>query len=531
MPSPPSRPLAGRALLILLLALGGLLRLLDLTDPPLDFHPTRQLRNSIIARGIYYDLLPNADPSTRVLADSIARVPARYEPPVTETLVAVTYLAAGGENIAIPRLYGTIFWLLAGLCLYDLARRITDSPIAALLSLAYFLVLPFAVQASRSFQPDPLMTASAFIGIYFLYRWSEISVVQELAPVPSDGKPPDSRKQSWKYALLASSFIGFAVFVKIFIGFIAGGAAIALVLFTLKGKFWHSPQVWTMVAIMVIPAFLFYFTGDRGNSTEYITNWSLDMLKLITSTDFYSRWLSFLGSLFGLTILCLSLAGTLLASPRGRALLIGLWAGYLLYGLSVPFQMYTHSYYHIQLTPIIALGLAPITEAVIAKAIAGRVGGGISIHPSDYSTAVVLRPAWWQAALAALTVAVVGYQSWVARSTLIAEDFRAEPAYWQTVGNAIPANADIIAVTQDYGYRLMYYGWRRVDTWPLASGLAEVRGNTINAEKTFAKFAADKDYFLVTSFNQLDKQPDLKKILDGYPIVAEGEGFVLYDLR
>ena len=164
------RPSTGRALLILLLALGGLLRLLDLTDPPLDFHPTRQLRNSIIARGIYYDLLPEADPSTRALADSIARVPARYEPPVTETLVAVTYLAAGGENIAIPRIYGTIFWLLAGLCLYDLARRITDSPIAGLLSLAYFLILPFAVQASRSFQPDPLMPASAFIGIYFLYR-------------------------------------------------------------------------------------------------------------------------------------------------------------------------------------------------------------------------------------------------------------------------------------------------------------------------------------------------------------------------
>ena len=520
------RPSTGRALLILLLALGGLLRLLDLTDAPLDFHPTRQLRNSIIARAIYYDLLPaeRADPATRALADSIGRVPARYEPPVIETLVAVTYLAAGGENIAIPRLYGTIFWLLAGLCLYDLARRITGSPIAGLLSLVYFLILPFAVQASRSFQPDPLMTASAFIGIYFLYRWSESQITNYQSPITNS---------SWRYALLASAFIGFAVFVKIFIGFIAGGAAVAIVLFTLKGKFWRSPQMWMMAAIMVIPAFLFYFTGDRGNSTEYITNWSLDMLKLITSTDFYSRWLSFLGSLFGLTILFLSLAGTLLAAPRARALLIGLWAGYLLYGLFVPFQMYTHSYYHLQLTPIIALGLAPLAEAVIAKATAGRVdaaGGrvgteGVVSRPGIASRLV------WQAALVALTVAVVGYHSWVARSVLIAEDFRAEPAYWQTVGEAIPANANVIALTQDYGYRLMYYGWRRVDLWPLASGLAEIRGNSINAEKTFAEFAADKDYFLVTSFNQLDKQPDLKKILDSYPIAAQGDGFVLYDLR
>ena len=504
-----SRPRAWSALLILLLALGGLLRLLDLTDPPLDFHPTRQLRNSIIARGIYYDLLPNADPAIRALADSIARVPARYEPPVTETLVAVTYLVAGGESIAIPRIYGTIFWLLAGLCLYDLARRITDSPIAALLSLAYLLVLPFAVQASRSFQPDPLMTASAFIGIYFLYRWSESTIPDSRFPI---SQSTNSRfSSSWKFALLAAAFIGFATFVKIFIGFIVGGAAVALVLSTLKGKFWRSPQVWTMAAIMIVPAFLFYFTGDRGNSSEYITNWSLAMLKLITSTDFYSKWLAFLGSLFGLTFIFLSLAGTLLAASRGRALLIGLWTGYLLYGLSVPFQMYTHSYYHLQLTPIIALGLSPLAEAVIRKAVGEK--------------------RIWQAALIALTVAVVGYESWVARSVLIAEDFRHEPGYWQTVGDAIPADAKVIALTQDFGYRVMYYGWRRVDTWPLASGLAEVRGNTINAEKTFAEMAAGKDYFLVTSFNQLDKQPDLKKILDGYPIAAEGNGFVLYDLQ
>jgi 4-amino-4-deoxy-L-arabinose transferase-like glycosyltransferase len=514
---PPCRPRAWSALLILLLALGGLLRLLDLTDPPLDFHPTRQLRNSIIARGIYYDLLSNADPSTRALADSIARVPARYEPPVTETLVAVTYLATGGETIAIPRLYGTIFWLLAGICLYDLARRITDSSIAALLSLAYFLVLPFAVQASRSFQPDPLMTASAFIGIYFLYRWSEaiapnseflISNSQPLSPIPHLAS---RNSQSWKYALLASAFIGFAVFVKIFIGFIAGAAAVAIVLFTLKGKFWRSPQVWTMAAIMIIPAFLFYFTGDRGNSTEYITNWSLDMLRLITSTDFYTKWLAFLGSLFGQLVIFLSLAGTLIAAPRGRALLIGLWAGYLLYGLSVPFQMYTHSYYHIQLTPIIALGLSPLFETAAARTSRER--------------------RVWQVALTVLALAVIGFQAYVARSVLVADNYRAEPAYWQIIGEAIPANSDVIALTQDYGYRLMYYGWRRVDLWPLASGLAELRGNTINAEKAFAELAVGKDYFLVTSFNQLDKQPDLKKILDGYSIAAQGDGFALYDLR
>ena len=48
--------------ILLVLFLAGLgIRLYDLTDLPLDFHPTRQLRSAIIARGIYYEMQPNPD--------------------------------------------------------------------------------------------------------------------------------------------------------------------------------------------------------------------------------------------------------------------------------------------------------------------------------------------------------------------------------------------------------------------------------------------------------------------------------------
>lgn len=493
MTSPPSslpRPSTGRALLILLLALGGLLRLLDLTDPPVDFHSTRQLRNALVARAIYYNLLPDADPERQALAASFRRAVGQYEPPIIEGLVAVTYLVTGGEDAAIPRLWQTLFWLLAGLALFDLARRAT-APVPALAALAYYLILPFSVQASRSFQPDPLMTSAFIVGLYFLYRWCE--------------------EETWQWAILAGAFAGFAALVKIVIAFLVASAAIALVLFSRGRRVWKSLQVWTMAALMTLPALGYYLIGSPGRSTEYFFAWTVALLKLLASTDFYSKWLAFLGSLFGLTLLFFSLFGALTAYPRLRVLLIGLWIGYLLYGLTLPFQMYTHSYYHLQLVPVVALGLAPIAQAIWERVSAqGRV---------------------WRAACAGLILSFIGYQAWVARSILLAEDFRHEPAFWETVGAAIPAGSEVIGLTQDYGYRLMYYGWRRVDLWPLASGLAEVRGNQINAEKTFAEMAADKDYFLVTSFNQLDKQPDLKKILDGYPIAAEGEGYVLYDLQ
>lgn len=486
----PTRPANWFITFIILLALGGVLRLLDLTDPPLDFQPSRQLRNSLVARDIYYSMLPSATAEQKELASSFARSVGQYEPPVIESIVATTFLVTGGENFIAARIWESLFWLAAGIALFDLMRRAV-SPWAAVIAIAFYFVLPFSVQASRSFQPDPLMTAAFVAGIYFLYRWSE--------------------EQTWKWAILTGVFFGFATFVKIVIAFFVGAAAISLVLFTLKKDFWKSKQVWVMAAIMVVPAFLFYILLNQGRSTEYFFAWTVTLIKLITSADFYSKWLAFVGSIFGLTMIFLSLAGALIATPRLRWLLVSLWVGYVLYGLTLPFQMYTHSYYHIQLIPIIALGLAsalnPLIESVAGQGQVGRVG------------------------VIALIVVVIGYQSWVARSVLIAEDFHHEPAFWKQVGDAIPANTDVIALTQDYGYRLMLFGWRKVSLWPLSTGLSEARGGNTDVAGNFADLTAGKEYFLVTAQGQFDKQPELKKILSQYPIAAQGEGYVLFDLR
>ncbi len=499
---PRSRPQTWSVLFILLLALGGFLRLLDITDPPLDFHPSRQLRNSLVAREIYYNALPSATDEQKALATSFANSVGRYEPPVIESIVGLTYLATG-ETIAAARVWETIFWLAAGVFLFQLMRR-AASPWAALLGLAYYLVLPFSVESSRSFQPDPLMTAAFVTGIYFLYRWSE-----DHSPLISGEKLGENSK--WKWAVLAGIFLGFAAFVKIVIAFFVGAAAIAMVLFTLGKGFWKSKQVWTMAAFMVLPALVFYVFLNQGRSTEYFFSWTVALIQLISSTDFYNQWLVFIGRLFGLTVLFASITGAFIAPSRMRWLLVSLWIGYLLYGLTLPFQMYTHSYYHIQLIPIVALGLAavldPVTERAAGISGVGRVG------------------------LVAVVGVVIGYHAYVARSVLVAESFRHEPAYWNEVGNVIPTDGKVIALTHDYGYRLMMYGWRKVNLWPLATGLSEVRNPGKNNAEEFEELTAGMDYFLVTAFGQLDKQPDLKTILETYPVVDEGDGYVLYDLR
>jgi hypothetical protein len=473
-----------------LLLVGAVVRFVNLNAPPLDFHPTRQLRNSLVARAIYYESLGGAEPERTALAQSFRRAVGQYEPPIVETIVGKTFLAIGGESFAVARVYGTLFWLLAGVALFDLARRITSVP-SALIALSYYLVLPFGVQASRSFQPDPLMTASFVAGIYFLYRWSE-----------------DPR---WRWALLGAAFAGLAVLVKVVIVFLVAGAAVAIVLTRLRGRFWRSPQVWVMAALMILPSAFYYLVMTSARSSEYFFAWTVELVGLVSSVHFYADWLGFLGSLVGLTFFFIAIIGTALAPSPLRWMLIGIWAGYLLYGLTLPFQMYTHSYYHLQIVPVIALALVPVLEAVIERA------RGL--------------PRGWQAIAAIPIVLFAVYQAWAARSVLVSEDFRGAPVLWQSIGEAIPENADVIGLTQDYGFDLMYWGWRRVQPWPVRTALSDLRVGDRDIPARFAEIAAVKDYFLVTAFSQLESQPALAEALKGYAVAAEGDGFILYDLN
>ena len=95
----------------------------------------------------------------------------------------------------------------------------------------------------------------------------------------------------------------------------------------------------------------------------------------------------------------------------------------------------------------------------------------------------------------------------------------------------IPANTAVIGLTQDYGYDLMYWGWRKVDLWPFDTDLSNVKNAAKDPAAQFAEITAGDSYFLVTAFGQLEHQPSLKKILEGYKVAAQGDGYVLYDLR
>jgi hypothetical protein len=251
-----------------------------------------------------------------------------------------------------------------------------------------------------------------------------------------------------------------------------------------------------------------------GRSAEYFTYWTLGFSEMLLTSKFYVQWLAMINSLTGLTLLALGLLGIAIATPRFRWTLIGLWVGYGLFGLAWPFQYTTHDYYHLALIPTIGLSITPVADLFWKKLAA---------------------QAWiWRLAGVAVLLAAAGFQLFVGRSQLIANDFSAEPRSWQKVGESIPAGASFVALTNDYGLRLNYYGWRGASYyWPGQPDLelSDLRGNeAVNTAALFKDVTQGKSYFLVTAMGELDKQTELKAILQTYPISVQGSGWLVYDL-
>ncbi len=111
-------------------------------------------------------------------------------------------------------------------------------------------------------------------------------------------------------------------------------------------------------------------------------------------------------------------------------------------------------------------------------------------------------------------------------------DYRPEAGMWAAIGKII-GDKNAIGLTQDYGSRLAYWGWKNPTSWPTSGDLiyhADLRGAQNEFEPSFAAVASKKEFFLVTDFDELNRQPLLKEKLSGYPVFAEGDGYVIFDL-
>ena len=489
---------ASRALhitaLLILFGLGLGIRLFDLTDLPLDFHPTRQLLSALKARGMFYQTAPAIPDWQRQVSLRQLQTRAEIEPEVIERLVAYTYKFTG-EQLWIARVYSSLFWVIGGVFLFLLIKDLISID-GAMVATAYYLFLPYAVTASRAFQPDPLMVMLIIMFWWAFHRWC--------------------RKPIWIFAFLAGLFGGFAIFVKFVAVFFVVGGALGDALGHMKLRdVVRNKQIWLITALGMLPgaAYLFYgivlndFLKDQF-SGRFIPS-------LLFSPLNYIGWASKANLTAGGLAIMLGLFGLFLVRESSvRNYLIGLWAAYILFGLYFNYTIATHDYYQEPFIPLVAISLAPVTSWLLAQL-----------------AEVTIRP-WLRAAAFLVLLYGVVTAAWDVRGQLKSVNFRPEAAMWEEISKTLTHDAKVVALTQDYGNRLAYWGWHSTRNWPYAGDINyhELRGKSFKFGELFSDLTRNKQYFLVTDFAELDRQPQLLQQLGKLSVYRQADGYAIYDL-
>lgn len=488
------------ALFILLMALGLGVRLLDLTDLPLDFASTRQLHSLILTRGYYYRMdTPDTTSMQGDLRDfgiNAAKGEPVIEPPIMELLTAFTYRFTGRENIIIPRLYSILFWLLGGAALYLAMKQLTSIS-GAFIGLAIYLFTPFAVFASRAFQPDPLMVCAICWAWYFQIRWG--------------------RQDNWKTAILAGVFTGLAVLVKALAVFFVGIPILALVLSKGFRQWVKNPRVYVMAFLSILPGLAYNLWSATAGGNAGAIFGSRFFPNLFTQLVFYAGWSTLIRGAVGFGMFLVGLLGVfLLKNKTDRIYFASIWLGYFLFGLTVAYHISTHNYYHLPLVPIAAIGVGVVAGVLIRE-----------LEKVDHQrvAAVLL----WLTLLFSIVVNINEV-----RGSLYAEDYRPEKTFWYDLGKKIGYNAKVIGLLQDYGGRLNYWGYVNPKLWATTGDqrLHDLSGASNPAfEDLFEIETEGRDYFLVTMMNDFEAQPALQEYLFTHYAVDAGDGYYLFDLH
>lgn len=515
---------------LLVAALG--VRLYRLTDPPLDFHQTRQYIGAIVARAYYFEHKASIPEWRREIARTTKNDQGLLEPQILPALAVAGYWLAGGEQLWIPRLISVLGWLLGGVFLRRIAAE-TVSPRAALIALAFYLFMPFAIMASRSFQPDPMMVMMMLVSLHLLLRY--------------DSEPTTSRFGAVALAVMVAMLVRPLCVFELFAAF---GALMIARRGLLRGVLcWHSVG-FAVIALTPTVAFYVYgiLTGGFIRDQSSISFVS----KLFGQAAYWQGWLGMIGRVVGILPAFAALVSALFfARGRLRILLLALWAGYFAYGLAFNYHIHTHDYYSLPLIPIVALSLAPGAEWVMVWfAAAWAERRTVVIGLAIVTLATGAGAAWEVKRMAARkdSATLKSYLQSAGQLVGLHKKFAAflrpdraaiktEVADYQQIGEVIGHSARAIYLAEDYGKALIYHGEFSGVGWPTSNLIRDMHRTDRRPLESVADFEElarkrQAEFFVVTAVKDFDSQAELKEHVTGiYPVLARTDRFIVFRLK
>lgn len=481
-----------RAALGAMFVLALVIRVYKIDCAPVDFHPTRQYNDAIIARDFYY----GADNGWKKGFYNVNRM--YREPPLMELAGAGLYRLAGGENLAIPRILSSLLWLIAAWALYKTMRKIA-SPDAALMGTAFFLFAPFAVKSSRCFMPDPLMITMTNLYILALAAYTE--------------KPSKPR---WYLAAMIASC---AVFAKVSCALLIIASTLALFVFWKDGRkhlSWGDILLFSAVTILPTLAYSLAFLSARSSE-------NLSVHYFLTSLAFkpfiFIKVIYMINRVVWVILLPAAIAGVLLLRGPSRILMLGLGAGYVSFCLIFNYHTATHDYYHMLLLPVVAIGLGKAGDFLVFFL-------NEKLSPPQFR---ILAPVFFLTVLTAFVTEGI--------SKVDAKNAAWHTAIYERIGERVGHSRDTLILAPNYGTPLKYHGWVEGIGWLDQDDLTYQSWLNRQVPETAARLQKicreeNPRYFIIALPDETEKHQALTEFLDAsFPALVRDDSAIIYDLQ
>ena len=427
------------------------------------------------------------------------------EPRILENLAVYAYRALGREDIRIPRAFSIIFWGVGGLFVFLIARWFSGSIDYALIPTAIYLLLPFSGIASRGFQPDPMMVMFFTMAIYSQVRYFTRPTLEGL--------------------LVVGVISSVAILIKPHCIFALYGAFFSMSLWK-SGlmKTISRPPLYIFGIITVLLGCSYYVvTGSGiGKNDLSLTVWL--NVRYWINPAYWGGWLMHIRQVFGYPLFFAGILGvTFLHRGLFKACLIGLWGGYLAFGLVFSYHISTHDYYQLPYVTLLALSAAPVIyfgfEYLKNRGVSRIALSGI------FSVAVFLG-----VRSIVIQMMIVNYDRhgrWQKNEKKIASE----------IGELLNHSTKVTYLAISEGYPLRYYGEISGKAFNISNEVIEKnlkKKDLPNLDKFLNGeiLSFKPEYFVVTEILEYKRKPNLSDYVESrYPILARKPDYIIYDLR
>ncbi len=458
----------------------------------------------MIARGLFDRHASSVPEWKKELAYAYQQRADTLEPPILEYLASLAYRAAGRERVWIPRMFSSIFWLIGGAFLYLSVGKLVSRD-SALISAGFYLFAPFGVMASRSFQPDPLMVMMLLASLYSVLLYSENRTVQRF--------------------VMSAAVSALAILIKPMCVFVVLAAFVSVA----SSERGCRPgtrvrRVLIFVVCALLPSVVLYGSSFlTGRYLRFVAEASFRP-RLFLEPSFWLGWLRMIDAAVGVLPFVVGVFSVFLfRKGLARSLACGLWAGYLMFALAFNYASSTHSYYQLQLIPVVAFTLAALAGSLLG--ISERLPASGARTRAVSAGVLVL--------VCAAVAAVWIWRNWQA---IYYED-RDQVTIAQQIGERTGHTQKAILLSYAGGALVEYHGELLGIPWPLRSDMHAVVGwarPNLTVEDRFKeiKQAYPSDYFIVTEMGEYRAQPELGEFLmKHFPLLVRDDRYLIFDLR